>query len=68
MYKDKLLDTVTITRKDFINVCSRAVVKVAEENKEPSLIVMGSDIIHQIMNELFDDKSKEEKYVWQTMK
>lgn len=60
MNKDKLLDTVTITRKDFINVCSRAVVKVAEENKEPSLIVMGSDIIHQIMNELFDE-NKENK-------
>lgn len=61
MDENKLLDTVTITRKDFINVCSRAVVKVAEENKEPYLIVMGSDIIHQIMNKLFDDKVKEEK-------
>ena len=60
MDENKLLDTVTITRKDFINVCSRAVVKVAEENKEPSLIVMGSDIIHQIMNKLFDE-NKENK-------
>ena len=61
MDENKLLDTVTITRKDFINVCSRAVVEVAEYYKEPSLIVMGSDIIHQIMNKLFDDKVKEEK-------
>ena len=61
MDENKLLDTVTITRKDFINVCSRAVVKVAEYYKDPSLIVMGSDIIHQIMNKLFDDKVKEEK-------
>ena len=68
MDENRILNTVTITRKDFINVCSRAVVKVAEYYKEPSLIVMGSDIIHQIMNKLFDDKSKEEKYVWQTMK
>ena len=60
MDKNKLLDTVTITRKDFINVCSRAVVKVAEYYKEPSLIVMGSDIIHQIMNKLFDE-NKENK-------
>ena len=55
MDENKLLDTVTITRKDFINVCSRAVVKVAEYYKEPSLIVMGSDIIHQIMNKLSDE-------------
>ena len=55
MDENKLLDTVTLTRKDFINVCSRAVVKVAEYYKEPSLIVMGSDIIHQIMNKLFDE-------------
>ena len=61
MDENKLLDTVTITRKDFINVCSRAVVKVAEYYKEPSLIVMGSDIIHQIMNKLFNDKVKKEK-------
>ena len=61
MDENKLLNTVTITRKDFINVCSKAVVKVAEYYKEPSLIVMGSDIIHQIMNKLFDDKVKEEK-------
>ena len=61
MDENKLLDTVTLTRKDFINVCSRAVVKVAEYYKEPSLIVMGSDIIHQIMNKLFDDKVEEEK-------
>ena len=61
MDENKLLDTVTITRKDFINVCSKAVVKVAEYYKEPSLIVMGSDIIHQIMNNLFDDNVKEEK-------
>ena len=61
MDENKLLDTVTITRKDFINVCSKAVVEVAEENKETYLIVMGSDIIHQIMNNLFDDKVKEEK-------
>ena len=61
MDENKLLDTVTITRKDFINVCSKAVVEVAEYYKEPSLIVMGSDIIHQIMNKLFDDKVKEEK-------
>lgn len=60
MDENKLLDTVTITRKDFINVCSRAVVKVAEYYKEPSLIVMGSDIIHQIMNKLFDE-NKENK-------
>ena len=60
MDENKLLDTVTITRKDFINVCSRAVVKVAEYYKEPSLIVMGSDIIHQIMNNLFDE-NKENK-------
>ena len=58
--KNRILDTVTITRKDFINVCSRAVVKVAEYYKEPSLIVMGSDIIHQIMNKLFDE-NKENK-------
>lgn len=61
MDENKLLDTVTITRKDFINVCSKAVVEVAEENKEPYLIVMGSDIIHLMMNKLFDDKVKEEK-------
>ena len=60
MDENKLLDTVTITRKDFINVCSRAVVKVAEYYKDPSLIVMGSDIIHQIMNKLFDE-NKENK-------
>lgn len=60
MDENKLLDTVTLTRKDFINVCSRAVVKVAEYYKEPSLIVMGSDIIHQIMNKLFDE-NKENK-------
>ena len=60
MDENKLLDTVTITRKDFINVCSRAVVKVSEYYKEPSLIVMGSDIIHQIMNKLFDE-NKENK-------
>lgn len=60
MDENKLLDTVTITRKDFINACSRAVVKVAEYYKEPSLIVMGSDIIHQIMNKLFDE-NKENK-------
>ena len=60
MDENKLLDTVTITRKDFINVCSRAVVTVAEYYKEPSLIVMGSDIIHQIMNKLFDE-NKENK-------
>lgn len=60
MDENKLLDTVTITRKDFINSCSRAVVKVAEYYKEPSLIVMGSDIIHQIMNKLFDE-NKENK-------
>ena len=60
MDENKLLDTVTITRKDFINVCSKAVVKVAEYYKEPSLIVMGSDIIHQIMNKLFDE-NKENK-------
>ena len=60
MDENKLLDTVTITRKDFINVCSRAVVKVAEYYKEPSLIVMASDIIHQIMNKLFDE-NKENK-------
>ena len=60
MDENKLLDTVTITRKDFINICSRAVVKVAEYYKEPSLIVMGSDIIHQIMNKLFDE-NKENK-------
>ena len=60
MDENKLLDTVTITRKDFINVCSRAVVKVAEYYKEPSLIVMGSDIIHQIMNKLFNE-NKENK-------
>ena len=60
MDENKLLDTVTITRKDFINVCSRAVVEVAEYYKEPSLIVMGSDIIHQIMNKLFDE-NKENK-------
>ena len=60
MDENKLLDTVTITRKDFINVCSKAVVKVAEYYKEPSLIVMGSDIIHQIMNKLIDE-NKENK-------
>ena len=60
MDENKLLDTVTITRKDFINVCSKAVVKVAEYYKEPSLIVMGSDIIHQIMNKLFNE-NKENK-------
>lgn len=60
MDENKLLDTVTITRKDFINVCSKSVVKVAEYYKEPSLIVMGSDIIHQIMNKLFDE-NKENK-------
>ena len=60
MDENKLLDTVTVTRKDFINVCSKAVVKVAEYYKEPSLIVMGSDIIHQIMNKLFDE-NKENK-------
>ena len=60
MDENKLLDTVTITRKDFINVCSKAVVEVAEYYKEPSLIVMGSDIIHQIMNKLFDE-NKENK-------
>ena len=60
MDENKFLDTVTFSRKDFINVCSRAVVKVAEYYKEPSLIVMGSDIIHQIMNKLFDE-NKENK-------
>ena len=60
MDENRILNTVTITRKDFINVCSRAVVKVAEYYKEPSLIVMGSDIIHQIMNKLFDE-NKENK-------
>lgn len=61
MDENKLLDTVTITRKDFINVCSRVFVKVAEENIDPSLLVIGPDIIYQIMNKLFDDKVEEEK-------
>lgn len=51
--------TITIKRIDLINACADVLCDIANEMKEPSIVLLGAMLTTEITRKLFDDKPEE---------